>query len=99
MTQIKSPVTALKRAKAELVKRGWCRATLKDGRGRVCAHGALCYAPNVSHGARKKAWAVLEEAAPGGEVHYYNDYTATRRRDIERLFDRAIALAQERGYR
>ncbi|GLE59577.1 hypothetical protein NJBCHELONAE_48900 [Mycobacteroides chelonae] len=103
----KTPLQILKDGLAYLRENGWRRGDtgyhFPGDKVRVCAAGAL-YA-GAEHTAFTEwsaplhiAFNLLSDEVPGGRaVTSYNDRIAKRRRDVERLFERAIKKAEARA--
>lgn len=93
-------VEILERAIVVLDERGWCRNTFVDGKGRVCALGAIHVAMGKSSpvpdprqpsvGVHEVTYAV-RESIPGRDLlTRFNDQTAKSKRDVQRVFRKTI---------
>jgi hypothetical protein len=90
--RVESPmVQELRRARAR-VQKGWCKNTLEDEDGNVCAIGALSLGRNCGTMYVSQALIELHSYAT---IEGYNDAPETTQADILALFDRAIELAKQ----
>lgn len=90
-------VEILEKAIIVLDERGWCRNTFVDGKGRVCAIGAirLVIRPSLdpSQPVTGEHWVTyaVRESIPGRDfLTLFNDQTAKGKRDIQRVFRATI---------
>ena len=105
--RIKKPSTALRRARDLLIRDGWCRNRAHDLKtGHRCALGAI--ADTTPQDLRLGCWSYLaQEIRRHGPftllsesslvIARYNDQEGRTRRQVIRMFDRAIATAEGRG--
>lgn len=93
MEPTNDPIIILKRGRATILRQGWCQEGFTDAEGRVCAFGAICDETPLS--GVKSASEFLTRALLAGEtsVADFNDRPTTKRRDIIKLYDRAITIA------
>lgn len=100
-----TPVEVLKKAKALIEERGWCRREYKDTRGCYCSLGA-CYVASgyevegasVLHDGDVTAYATAEKAlerAIDSAVIRWNDSPGRTKDEVLAAFDKAIALAEQ----
>lgn len=103
-------IRRLERAKAEMLRRGWTRATMQNAEGQLCLLGALdkvsigyapFHGPTFFLGLRALANATRarghhrDTALRAYEVIHFNDIHAVNAEDALRLFDEAIAQFAE----
>lgn len=107
VTKKSGPVTVLKRAR-ELIADGWIKGDFnaeKNGKQHFCAIGAVQHAAGQTDkwGMEDEVTALLEQSLRGesanGDVISFNDADHRRKKDVLKLFDRAIALAKSGSLR
>lgn len=93
----------LRRAKTELLRRGWCRGVSLNDRGEVCVMGALACAVGESptatnpypRGAYGPARQVFMGAIGGACILTWNDESGRTPEEVLEAFEAAIALAEQ----
>lgn len=96
-------VEILRKAKAEIERRGWCQGELvrfdaASNKQQVCAEGAINCARNGMPDDDNGTWPILHlfSRAIGGELTWsWNDAEGRTLPEVLDAFDRAIALASQ----
>ena len=90
----------LYKARRYLSGRHWIKHILHNGKGGVCALGALLLNVTMEDPMYFQAKSYLEQTLPEGfprSVAEFNDRKSTHKADILALYDRAIIKALEKG--
>lgn len=101
----KQLIKVLKQARALLAKRGgWIKGQSDNGNGSYCATGAI-FEVVPDYERRNDAYSSLASKLPkayqgiypdpGSDIVGFNDRSATRKKDVLSLFDRAIKAAKK----